>query len=229
MNLFTTNKFNRAIKVFQKKHHSRALDDIWIAINKIYRDEVGKSMDNHRLSGKHTNGFNDIHIAGGDFILLYRYDVDSDTMVVSAKIKDVVDHKGLHQRDTYAEPQWIETTLEELDKKINGSVQLGADLDEDEILDWFYDYYNNIIAKILPIDDISPTSIIDRGDSLFIRAKGIQYYSICTKFKCRECRKQLIEKCAQDEIIFNLYTSDFGDEDEYSIVITMVVPLEEIS
>lgn len=116
-----------------------------------------------------------------------------------------------------------------LDKKTNGSVQLGADLDEDKILDWFYNYYNNIIAKILPIDDIAPTSIIDRGDSLFIRAKGIQYYSICPKFKCRECRKQLIEKCAQDEIIFNLYTSDFGDEDEYSIVITMVVPLEEIS
>lgn len=228
MNLFTTSKFNKAIKLFRRQHHSRALDDLWSAINKIYNEEVGKSMDNHKLSGKHTNGFKDIHIAGGDFILLYRYDVDSDTMVVSAKLKDVIDHKDLDRKGIYKEPQWVPTTLDELDKQINGSTQLGDDLDEDEIIDWFYDYYNRRIAPILPIDDIEPTFIIDRGDSLFIRAKGIQYYSMHSKLDCRRCRKELIRICAADGIDFNMYVSDFGDEEEYSIVVTMVVPLVEV-
>lgn len=225
MNLFITNKFKKSVKVFRRTHSNRVLDDLWVAINKIYNQEVGKSMDNHKLSGSYTNGFKDIHLSGGDFILLYRYDIDSDTLIVSAKIKDIVNHDELKERGVFKEPQWFETTLDELDKQINGSTQLGDDLDADYITDWFYDYYDNVIAPILPIDDIEPTSIIDRQDSVFIRAKGIQYYSICPKYKFREYRKSIIERCAKDGIICNLYTSDFGSDDEYSIVCTLVVPL----
>lgn len=226
MNLFTTSKFNRSIKQFRKEHNTRVLDDVWDAINKIYNQEVGSAMDNHRLAGKSANGFSDIHLYGGKFILLYRYDIDSDTLVISAKIKDVVNHKELNQQKTFAEPQWFPTTLDEMDKQINGSTLLGDDLNEDDILDWFYDYYNKVIAPILPIDDIHPTSIIDRSDSLFIRAKGIQYYSMCPKSRFRECRKAIIDECNHDDITCNLYMSDFGDEDEYSIVVTLVVQLD---
>ena len=228
MILFTTNKFKKAVKCFRKTHNARVLDDLWTAINKIYNQEVGSSMSNHKLKGKYTNGFKDMHLAGGDFILLYRYDVDDDTLVISAKLRDIIDHKELHEKGVFSEPEWIKTTLEELDKQINGSVQLGDDLDEDDILDWFYNYYNTKIARILAIDEIRPVSIIDRGDSLFIRAKGIQYYSLHSKQNFRQCRRHIIDQCLEDDVVVNLFTSDFGDEDEYSIVLTIVVPLEEV-
>lgn len=227
MNLFTTNKFKRAIKSFHRSHSDRILDDLWTAINKIYNQEVGSSMDNHKLTGKHTNGFKDIHLAGGKFILLYRYDVDTDTLVVSAKIKDVVDHKGLNEKGVFSEPEWIETSLEELDKQINGSIQIGQDLNEDDILDWFYDFYNKAIAPVLAIDDIKPTTIKDRGDSLFIRAKGVQYYSSCSRLRFREARKAIIYQCIKYDVTANMFMTNFSD-DEFSITLTLVVPLVEV-
>ena len=79
MNLYTTDKFKKVIKSLKRKHNTRALDDLWKAVNKIYRDEVRSSMDNH------TNNINDLHLAEEDLILLYRYDADSESLVVSAK------------------------------------------------------------------------------------------------------------------------------------------------
>ena len=178
MTLYTTNKFKKAVKKFRRNHSNRVLDDIWKAVNKIYKQEVGSSMDNHKLTGKHTNGFKDIHLDGGNFILLYRYDVDNDTLIVSAKINNVVNHNDLHDRATYAEPQWVETTLDDLDKMINGTTIIGDDLSEDDILDWFYDFYNTEIAPILPIDDIRPIDIIDEGNYLRIKSKGTRKVKI---------------------------------------------------
>lgn len=227
MKLFTTKKFKRAVKSFKKNHSTRVLNDLWAAITKIYSNEVGSSMDNHKLTGKHTNGFSDIHLAGGDFILLYRYDADDDTLVVSAKIKDVIDHKELRQKGTFAEPEWVQTSLEELDHEINGSIELGNDLNEDEILDWFYDYYNLRIAPILAIDEIRVESIVDRGDSLYIKAKGLQYYSLHSREDFADCRHLILDRCSDDGIVANLLASDFGDADEYAVTFKLIVPLQE--
>lgn len=236
MNLFTTNQFKRAVKKLKREHNTRALDDLWKAVQKIYNQEVGSSMDNHRLAGKNTNNLNDLHLAGGDLILLWRYDSDTDSLVVSAKIKDVVNHDALSRKETFAEPQWRETTIDELDKQINGSTYLDDSLTVDAIEDWFYNYYNKVIASILPIDDIHVDNIIDKFSEVQIEATGVQYDSTCSDYRYRTAVQSLTKRCEQDNVECNLEKCDLSqvtsslyyeyEDDEFGIRLTLIVPID---
>ena len=134
----------------------------------VYNQEVGSAMDNHPLSGKKTNGFKDLHLCGGDLILLYRYDVEEDALIVSAKLRNIINHDELDRPEMYSEPQWIEVTLEDVKKTIKGSVQIGSDFDKSDIIEWFFEYYNYNIAKILPIDEIYPVDIVTSDSQIVI-------------------------------------------------------------
>ena len=224
MILYTTNKFKKAIKLFKRKHQSRVLDDVWNAIVKIYNQEVGKSMDNHQLSGKHTNGFKDIHLEGGDFILLYRYDVDNDTLIVSAKINDIVTHKELNQKATFAEPQWIPTTFDQLKNDINGSTDL-SNLDVDEVEDWFYDFYNEKISKILPMDNIVIKNIVDQGVVVLIKVSGTQYYETCNANQFKASATRIIDLCRSYDVDCTL-VKVIKNLKEFRINMTLRVPIE---
>lgn len=229
MNLFITNKLKRVIKKFQKDHSKRALEDLWDAINQIYKNEVGKSKRNHALTGKHTNGFKDLHLAGDKYILLYRYDTDSHTLVISAKLLNVVEHDALNKSSTYAEPQWIGTTLDELDKLIHSStstIQIDDDSFDTSIEDWFYDYYNAKIAKIMPIDDIEIVHIYDFNTVVQLKLKGIQYYEFYSKDSFHQKRDQIIRLCSKDGITCTMSMIEFVDSDEFLILMKLNVPLE---
>ena len=109
MKMLLTTPFKRAVKQLKKIHHQRALDDLSNAIKLINEEAVDSHMDNHNLVK--ANGLKDIHLAGGDLILLYKY-IRDDVIAVSAKLHNIVDHTELKQRGAFDEKIFLEKVIE---------------------------------------------------------------------------------------------------------------------
>lgn len=96
-----TTLFEKAVKLLTKKNKSKTLKELKDAIIKLGRYEIKGSKSNHPL--KDSKGHFDLHLDGGNLILLYTYfnedvfeiDVDKQSFERVLKAQDIVTHKEL--------------------------------------------------------------------------------------------------------------------------------------
>ena len=230
MKLLVTKQFDRAVKDIKKKHDKQLQASLVDKVTKIVNRTLTEADGAHALSGKNTNGLNDVHISG-DLIILYRYDVETDTLIISAKLHDIVNHDELREKDTFKEKQGHERNIEEYLKEISSASDIIDDIDFEEVDDWFTDYYNEVISKILCIDEIEISRIIDKKDKLLIVSKGYQYVDTCPVEDIDEISDKLNSVCNRDGIrCWLIADPDMIDEDldpnSYQITLWLSAPLD---
>ena len=227
MKFMTTKQFDKAVESIKRKHDKKLKSDLIDILNKIYTQTLGASHRNHPL--KDANGLNDVHLRG-DIIILYRYDVDSDTLVISAKMHDIVNHDQLNRKTTFREKQGYEQDFDKYIKDIQSSTDIYTDdIDFEYVDDWFTDYYNEVIAPIICIDDIRITDIEDFGEYLHITTKGIQYTDACPLSHINDIETVLNSRCNRDNVqvslTYNINAHFYGDLTSYELVLYLIVPL----
>lgn len=228
MKLIVTKQFDRAVKAVKKKHDPQLKAELIDKITKIYKRNLAESDCSHQLKGKHTNGLQDVHISG-DLIILYRYDEDTDTLVISAKLHDIVDHHKLKEKDTFKEKEGFERDFDEYIKEIQSSIVL-EEIPFEDIDSWFTDYYNDCISDVVCIDDIAIDDVIDKGSHLVITASGYQYFSTCPADSLKSVESELNASCNEDGICCKLVadysiTDPYHDPDSYLLMLIAEVPV----
>ena len=113
-----TAKFQKAIKQLLKKHKYDVVLQIVTLISKLEKFEISGQSSNHPL--KNAQGFRDIHLDGGNLILLYKY--ENNNLVIDLLLKDIVTHKQLKrynfkQKDTIKPISSIQQALDELNNE----------------------------------------------------------------------------------------------------------------
>lgn len=98
--IVATKVFERSVKELKKKHKTKVLREIYDTVLKLSNYEIETQKDNHKL--KDFKGHYDIHFEGKRLILLYRY-VDEETLIVSLKLQDIVNHKELKRYDKFTD------------------------------------------------------------------------------------------------------------------------------
>lgn len=101
-----TSLFERAVKQLYKKKKISVLKELKETIIKLANYEIQAAKSNHPL--KNAKGHIDLHIEGGNLILLYKYindevvgiDIDKSSFEFLLKLQDIVDHKQLKNYDT---------------------------------------------------------------------------------------------------------------------------------
>ena len=229
MKLVVTKQFDRAVKAIKKKHDPVLKATLIDKIRKIYNQLLDESDRAHNLKGKHTNGLQDVHISG-DLIILYRYDEDSDSLVLSAKLHNIVNHNELHEKDTFKEKQGFEKDIEEYIREIESSTDIADDITFEYVDDWFTDYYNDCIFKVSCIDDIEITSIVDKGDRLLLLAEGYQYIDTCPPDQfdiISEDVRTMCRSTGTDCRLTGLFDirDNYNDPTSYKIKMILLVPL----
>lgn len=99
-----TRLFEQAVKELFKKHRADVIEELKNTIIKLGMYEIGSAKHNHPL--EKSEGHLDIHIDGGNLILLYKYDDDvlevgfeKSALNQILRLQDVVDHKELKRYD----------------------------------------------------------------------------------------------------------------------------------
>lgn len=87
--------------------------------------DIPKKYKDHQLT---NSPYRELHISG-DVLLLYRRDIDSDTLVVSLKLSDITNHKGLRQKSSKDNHEYFEVSTEDL-HKITSSISYSSDLSD---------------------------------------------------------------------------------------------------
>lgn len=137
--IIATRSFERSIKKLQKKHKTAELAEIYNVIKDLADFKIATQKSNHPL--KDADGHNDIHISGGDLILVYRYDTSDEdvVLIIDLRLQDVVNHDELKHYDKYDTPAYdydVETIkssteffdwYDALDESIQCSVDKFAD------------------------------------------------------------------------------------------------------
>lgn len=103
--IVATNYFEKAIKLLHKKKKTDVLKEIKDVVIRLGNYDVGKSKDNHPL--KNAEGHMDIHIEGGNLILVYKYfseevfelNITQESLNRILRLQDVVNHKELKNYD----------------------------------------------------------------------------------------------------------------------------------
>lgn len=95
-----TRSFENSVKLLKKKHKSDVLKELSEVIDDLINLKITTQKSNHPL--KNAEGHRDLHIDGGKLILLYRY--DDDTLYITLRLQDVVDHKQLSNYNKYNSP-----------------------------------------------------------------------------------------------------------------------------
>lgn len=228
--MLITTAFKQAVKKYRHDHNKRVLDDLDRALDLINTQTIGTQMDNHELTD--ANGLWDIHLDGGNFILLYKY-INKDTVEISAKLHNVVPHRDLHKRGVYDERPAKTYDYEDVKKLIRGSSEIYAGISRDEIEDWVHDFYNHIIAPILLLDDIYITSLKYNGDYIRCNIVGTQYRELVSVDDLGYIKSDLRQALRDNSInYFDMYyyddTNTYPDEeDAYDIELVFDIPIEE--
>lgn len=90
-----TNKFERGVKQIKSRHQTSVLEELKDTITKLENFEITSSKSNHPL--RNANKMRDIHLSGGAYVLVYRY--DNDVLYVDLRLHDVVRHNDLDNVD----------------------------------------------------------------------------------------------------------------------------------
>ena len=231
MKMMITAAFKHAVKKYKNEHNTRVLDDLAKALDLINDETVGTQMDNHPLTN--ANGLWDIHLDGGNFVLLYKY-LDKDTVQVSAKLHDVIPHKHLYQRGIYDERPAKPYKYEDVKKMIRSSTDAYAGISRDDIEDWVHNFYNTVIAPIILLDDIYITSLKYYGDCIRCNIIGTQYRELVPVEDLGYIKSALHSALASIPINnFDMYyyddTNTYPDEeDAYDIELVFDIPIEDI-
>lgn len=96
LKIVATRSFEDAVKQLKKKHEKNALNELHDTIISLANFEVTKQKSNHPL--KNAQGHKDLHLNGGKLVLIYRY--DDDTLYISLRLQDVVNHNKLASYDS---------------------------------------------------------------------------------------------------------------------------------
>ena len=95
-----TKQFEQGVKMLKKKHDNEALSELYEVVTQLRSLNVSTQNKNHWL--KNADGHLDIHIKGGNLILLYKYiggESDDIALVVTLKLQDLIDHTELRRYD----------------------------------------------------------------------------------------------------------------------------------
>ena len=103
--IVVTKSFENAVKLLYKKHRKDVLKELKDAIIKLGRYEISTGKKNHPLTN--AEGHLDIHLDGGNLILLYRYDSEevleigfsTSSLNQILRLQDIVTHKQLKSYD----------------------------------------------------------------------------------------------------------------------------------
>lgn len=96
--IILSSQFIKVLKKINKRHQTRTINEIIDKCKKLMNGEIETQSDNHSLnkSYKGAVGLNDLHIDGGNYILLYRY--KGDTLIVSLELNNLVTHDELDRK-----------------------------------------------------------------------------------------------------------------------------------
>lgn len=114
MRVYVTSYFEKGIKELINKHRKDVLIELKDVIEKLLRLEVTRNNRNHPL--KNAEGHLELHIDGGNLLLVYKY-LSKDVISVALKLQDIVDHKELkrYNKKRY-KSETKETTVDEIFK-----------------------------------------------------------------------------------------------------------------
>lgn len=229
MKILLTVAFKQMMKKLHKEHQKRALQELSKALELINNEGIESHMDNHPLSN--ANGLKDIHLDGGNLILLYKY-VHSDTLVISAKLHNIVNHDQLHTPGVFDERPAKEYGYEEVQKIIKGSFDIENKIDYYSIELWVHEFYNSVISKVLLLDDIYITDLKDFGDFVRCTIIGTQYDYLVPIEQLREIKPKLRKTiCSYTTDYFDMFYFDCSDtypdeEGAYDVGLVFDIPLE---
>lgn len=91
-----TRSFESAVKKLKKQHKTSALKELHDVVTQLINYEITKQKSNHPL--KNAEGHRDIHLDGGNLVLLYKY--DDDVLTIALRLQDVVNHDELKSYDS---------------------------------------------------------------------------------------------------------------------------------
>ena len=106
--IIATAVFEHALKKQVKKHKTDILNQILEVVEKLLNYDIEREYKNHNLH-YNLSGHKDIHIEGGNLVLIYKYvspekiridakfDSDADDVL---KLQDLVDHKDIQPYDS---------------------------------------------------------------------------------------------------------------------------------
>lgn len=119
-----TDCFENAVKMLFKKHKAKVIKELKEVIIKLGNYEVSTAKKQHAL--KNAKGHIDLHLDGGNLILIYKYinedtvelHIDDKALERTLKLQDIVNHKELARYDVkkYNRP----VSEFEIDKLNNG-------------------------------------------------------------------------------------------------------------
>lgn len=100
-------------KQLEKKHKYKVLNELEEVLYKLVNLEISSSNSNHPLTGN-LKGYKDIHLAGGDIVLLYKYEYDN--LYIDLILHDL----GPHDDVSYKNPKTNKKKFkEELENEIS--------------------------------------------------------------------------------------------------------------
>lgn len=99
--IVATKLFEQAVKLLWKKKKLDVLRELRDTVIKLGNYEISSNKDNHPL--KNAEGHLDLHLDGGNLILVYKYlseklvevDIDKESIIKSLRLQDIVNHKEL--------------------------------------------------------------------------------------------------------------------------------------
>ena len=128
-----TRVFKNSVKRLKKKHNDKVLEELYTAVRQLINLEISTQKKNHTL--KNFDGHKDLHLDGGRLILLYRYDVEEDTLILTLKLQDIVDHKQLNDYDRRKLKAPVEKY--DIDQILSNTQHENFDLSYDDFMAWY--------------------------------------------------------------------------------------------
>ena len=134
--VFVTRSFKDALKKLKKSHKTDVINELYSVVQDLIDQKVSTQNKNHPLKHlpKDAKGHRDLHLEGGNLVLLYRYETaknGDNVLIVELRLQDIVDHKEL---ENYS------------NKKYKAPV---TEFDPDEILSstQFQEWYDSLIEE----------------------------------------------------------------------------------
>lgn len=155
--VFATRSFEAGVKQLKKQHKTAVLDELYNTVLQLINLDITKQKHNHPL--KNSGGHNDIHLDGGNLILIYRY--EDDVLAIGLRLQDIVDHDQLQG---YPHKKYSAPAKEYDISQINSST--------DAVLsyyDQFEIWYDNL-------DEEQQWEVDNIADS-----EGLPFYEDCTE------------------------------------------------
>lgn len=100
VNVVATKQFMKAVKQLKKKHKTDVLRELYDIVNKLRNLEITTQSSNHWL--KDADDHKDIHLDGGNLILMYKYITTQNgnvALMITLRLQDIVDHTELKRYD----------------------------------------------------------------------------------------------------------------------------------